>query len=103
MVHVPTRGDVPVRLGPGVPITPGYGPSAISRQPYTDPVQFELEREKVLNTHLAARRPVRRRSPAPGDWLSFESHGETVGRHPPAGRLARRVPQRVPAPRRRRS
>ena len=25
MVHVPTRGGVPVRLGPGVPITPGYG------------------------------------------------------------------------------
>jgi hypothetical protein len=50
VVHVPTRGDVPVRLGPGIPITPGDGPSAISRQPYTDPVQFELEREKVLNT-----------------------------------------------------
>ena len=48
MVHVPTRGEVPVRLGPGVPITPGYGASTMSRQPYTDPMQFELEREKVL-------------------------------------------------------
>ena len=57
MVHVPTRGGVPVRLGPGVPITPGYGASTMSRQPYTDPMQFELEREKVLGTTwlLAAR------------------------------------------------
>ena len=64
MVHVPTRGDVPVRLGPGVPITPGYGPSTMSRQPYTDPMQFELEREKVLDTTLAPRRPLVRRSPS---------------------------------------
>ena len=77
MVHVPTRGDVPVRLGPTVPITPGYGPSAISRQPYTDPMQFELEREKVLNTTwLIAGRSEQ--ISGTGDWLSFESHGETV-------------------------
>ena len=49
MVYVPTRGELPARLGPGVPITPGYGPSVMSRQPYTDPMQFELERDKVLN------------------------------------------------------
>ena len=77
MVYVPTRGDVPVRLGPGVPITPGYGPSAISRQPYTDPVQFELERERVLNTTwLIAGRSSE--LAGTGDWLSFESHGETA-------------------------
>src|SRR6266508_1682709 len=77
MVHVPTRGDAPIRLGPGVPITPGYGPSSISRQPYTDPVQFELEREKVLNTTwLVAGRSSE--LAGAGDWLSFESHGETV-------------------------
>ena len=60
-----------------MPITPGYGPSAISRQPYTDPVQFELEREQVLNTTwlLAGRSSE---VPNTGDWLSFESHGETV-------------------------
>ena len=78
MVHVPTRGGVPVRLGPGVPITPGYGASTMSRQPYTDPMQFELEREKVLGDDLAHGRPVVRRSPGVGDWISFESHGETV-------------------------
>ncbi len=77
MVHTPTRGEVPVRLGPGVPITPGYGPSSISRQPYTDPVQFELEREKVLNrTWLIAGRSSD--IAGTGDWLSFESHGETI-------------------------
>jgi phenylpropionate dioxygenase-like ring-hydroxylating dioxygenase large terminal subunit len=77
VVYVPTRGDAPVRLGPGIPITPDYGPSAISRQPYTDPVQFELEREKVLNTTwlLAGRSSD---VAGAGDWLSFESHGETV-------------------------
>ena len=77
MVHVPTRGDVPVRLGPGVPITPGYGPSSISREPYTDPIQFELEREKVLNTTwlIAGRSSEVAET---GDWLSFESHGETA-------------------------
>ena len=31
MVHVPTRGDNPVRLGPTVPNTPEYGPSKMSR------------------------------------------------------------------------
>jgi phenylpropionate dioxygenase-like ring-hydroxylating dioxygenase large terminal subunit len=77
MVHVPTRGDNPVRLGPTVPRTPGYGPSKMSRMPYTDPVQFELEREKVLNTTwlLAGRSED---IPDAGDWVSFESHGETV-------------------------
>ena len=48
MVHVPTRGDVPVRLGPTVKQVPDYGPSVMSRDPYTDPVRFELERERVL-------------------------------------------------------
>ena len=50
MVYVATRGDVPVRLGPGAQQLPDYGPSIISRTPYTDPMQFELERAKVLNT-----------------------------------------------------
>jgi phenylpropionate dioxygenase-like ring-hydroxylating dioxygenase large terminal subunit len=77
MVHVPTRGDNPVRLGPTVPNTPGYGPSKMRREPYTDPMQFELERERVLNTTwLIAGRSED--IPERGDWISFESHGETV-------------------------
>ncbi len=77
MVHVPTRGDVPVRLGPTVKNVPDYGPTVISRSPYTDPMQFELERDRVLNTTwlLAARSSE---VAGAGDWISFESHGETV-------------------------
>jgi phenylpropionate dioxygenase-like ring-hydroxylating dioxygenase large terminal subunit len=81
MVHVPTRlseeHEVPVRLGPSITNVPDYGPSVMSRQPYTDPMQFELERERVLNrTWLLAGRSEQVKGA--GDWLSFESHGETV-------------------------
>jgi phenylpropionate dioxygenase-like ring-hydroxylating dioxygenase large terminal subunit len=77
MVYAATRGDVPVRLGPGVRNVPDYGPSVMSRQPYTDPVRFELERERVLGRSwlIAARSSD---VPAAGDWTSFESHGETM-------------------------
>ncbi len=77
MVHVPTRGDVPVKLGPTVKNVPEYGPSVMSRSPYTDPMQFELERQRVLNaTWLIAARSSQ--VAGSGDWISFESHGETV-------------------------
>lgn len=77
MVHVPTRGGIPVRLGPSVQHIPDYGARKMSRDPYTDPVRFELEREKVLGTHwlLAGRSD---QIPNRGDWLTFEGHGETV-------------------------
>ncbi|MEM9033060.1 MAG: aromatic ring-hydroxylating dioxygenase subunit alpha [Actinomycetota bacterium] len=49
----------------------------MSRDPYTDPVQFELERERVLNrSWLIAGRSEQ--VVGPGDWLTFESHGETI-------------------------
>lgn len=78
MVHVPTRGDLPLRIGPGIPNTPpGYTPTTRSRTPYTDPVQFELEREKVLNrTWLIAGRSEQ--IPNSGDWVSLDTHGETI-------------------------
>ena len=81
MVHVPTRlsdeREVPVRLGPSIQNVPDYGPSKMRRDPYTDPVQFELERERVLNkTWLLAGRSEQVKGP--GDFLSFESHGETI-------------------------
>ncbi len=78
MVHVPTRGEVPVRLGPSVdPLIPPIGPSVMSADVYRDPVRFELERERVLNKHwiLAGRSET---IPDAGDWLTFEGHGETV-------------------------
>lgn len=77
MVHVPTRGDVPVRLGPGVQLVPDRGPSRMSRDVYTDPHRFELERERVLARHwiIAGRSEQLKET---GDWLTFEGHGETV-------------------------
>ena len=45
MVHIPTRGDVPVRLGPGVDRVPDHGPSVMDPAVYNDPARFELERE----------------------------------------------------------
>ena len=77
MVYAATRGDVPVRLGPGVRHLPDYGPRVMSRDPYTDPVRFELERERVLGrSWLIAARGTD--VPKSGDWTSFESHGETI-------------------------
>jgi phenylpropionate dioxygenase-like ring-hydroxylating dioxygenase large terminal subunit len=78
MVYVPTRGDAPVRLGPSVadPV-PAYERSFVDRHSYTDPTRFELERERVLDrSWLLVGRSVQVHGP--GDWLSFESHGETV-------------------------
>jgi phenylpropionate dioxygenase-like ring-hydroxylating dioxygenase large terminal subunit len=77
MVHVPTRGGVPVRLGPGVKHVPEYGPSTMAADVYTDPMRYELEREKVLRTHwiLGGRSEQVRNA---GDWMSYEGHGETV-------------------------
>lgn len=77
MVHIPTRGDVPVRLGPGVDLLPDHGPSKMSADVYNDPTRFELERERVLGTHwiLAGRSEQVAET---GDWLTFEGHGETV-------------------------
>jgi len=77
MVHVPTRGDVPVRLGPDVQQVPDYGPSVMSRDVYTDPVRYDLERTRVLaKSWLLAGRTEQ--IPAAGDWTTFEGHGETV-------------------------
>ncbi len=77
MVHVPTRGDLPPRLGPTVQHVPDYGPSTMSRDAYTDPVRYELERERVLAKHwiLAGRSE---QVAGAGDWITFEGHGETV-------------------------
>jgi phenylpropionate dioxygenase-like ring-hydroxylating dioxygenase large terminal subunit len=77
MVHIPTRGDVAVRLGPSIKRIPDYGPSTMDRSPYNDPVRFELERERVLAKHwlLAGRSD---QCATPGDWITYEGHGETI-------------------------
>ena len=62
--------------------------------PYTDPMQFELERERVLNTYVAARRPLRtarrhRRLAELREPWRDDRH------RPPARGAPRRLPQRV--------
>ena len=77
MVHIPTRGDLPARVGPQIRTMPDYGPRVMDRDPYTDPVQYELEREHVLaKSWILAGRSADVKEP--GDWLSFEGHGETI-------------------------
>lgn len=77
MVYIATRGDGPPRVGPEVPQIPPYGPSILDRGVYGDPARFELERRRVLGKSwlIAARSEAMTQ---PGDWVSFEGHGETV-------------------------
>lgn len=77
MVHIPTRGDVPVRLGPAVTRVPDYGPSTMSADVYRDPHRFELERDRVLATHWLLACRVEQ-IPEAGDWFTYEGHGEVV-------------------------
>jgi len=60
-----------------VQLVPDYGPSTMPRDVYTDPMRFELERERVLGAHwiIAGRSE---QLVGTGDWLTFEGHGETV-------------------------
>ncbi len=77
MVHIPTRGDVPVRLGPAVKRVPDYGPSLMSADVYLDPHRYELERDRVLATHWLLACRVEQIA-EPGDWFTYEGHGEVV-------------------------
>jgi phenylpropionate dioxygenase-like ring-hydroxylating dioxygenase large terminal subunit len=77
MVYVPTRGDAPARIGPGVRQIPEWGARTVDRDVYADPTRYELERERVLRASwLLAGRSTEIRNA--GDWLSYEGHGETV-------------------------
>ncbi len=77
MVFRPTRGDAPPRQGPDVPQLPGVPGSVLDRSVYTDPIRFELECERVLaRSWLLAGRSSECLNP--GDWITFESHGETI-------------------------
>ncbi len=66
-----------MRFGPDIQKVPDYGPSTMRADVYTDPVRFELERERVLARHwiLAGRSE---QLVDAGDWITFEGHGETV-------------------------
>ena len=77
MVYVPHRGDLPVRIGPGVPLIPEIGPSELDSSVYTDPARFELERRKVLNRswQIICRSEEIRET---GAHVVWEGHGETI-------------------------
>lgn len=77
MVFQPTRGDLPIRFGPGIPNVPPIGPSAVDADLYRDPERYERERIRVLNQSWQ----VICRSdqiPGPGDHHVWEGHGESV-------------------------
>ena len=77
MVHVPTRGDAPVRFGPGVPMVPDIGPGIVPAAVYTDPERYERERATVLrNSWQIICRSAEIANP--GDFITWEGHGETI-------------------------
>jgi phenylpropionate dioxygenase-like ring-hydroxylating dioxygenase large terminal subunit len=77
MVHVPTRGDAPVRFGPGVPMVPDIGPGIVPAAVYTDPERYERERATVLrNSWQVICRSAEIANP--GDFITWEGHGETI-------------------------
>ena len=99
MVYVPHRGDLPARIGPGVPLIPDIGPAELDSSVYTDPARFEQERRKVLNRSWqiicrSERDPEHRRSRGLG------GPGRDHRHQPPSRRRGQRLPQRLPAPRR---
>jgi len=77
MVHVPTRGDGPLRFGPGVPMVPDVGTGAVDAEVYTDPRRYERERATVLRRSWQV---ICRSAeiPDPGDFIRWEGHGETI-------------------------
>ncbi len=77
MVFVPHRGDLPARIGPGVPLIPDIGPAELDSSVYTDPARFEQERRKVLNRswQIIGRSE---QIPKAGDHIVWEGHGETI-------------------------
>ena len=77
MVHRPTRGDVPVRLGSGAQQVPDIGGSVLDADVYRDAARYQQERTMVLRSSwLVAARSSE--LPEPDDWVLYEGHGETA-------------------------
>jgi phenylpropionate dioxygenase-like ring-hydroxylating dioxygenase large terminal subunit len=77
VVHVPTRGDAPVRFGPDVQMVPDIGPGVVDAAVYTDPQRFERERQAVLNANwqiICRSEEIAK----PGDFVRWEGQGETI-------------------------
>ncbi|WP_439427372.1 aromatic ring-hydroxylating oxygenase subunit alpha [Micromonospora sp. LA-10] len=77
MLPQPTRGDLPVRFGPGVPAVPPIGPATLDADVYRDPERYERERVRILNRswQIICRSE---QIPDPGDHHVWEGHGESV-------------------------
>jgi phenylpropionate dioxygenase-like ring-hydroxylating dioxygenase large terminal subunit len=77
MVHAPTRGNGPVRFGPGVPMVPDIGPTILDADVYRDPERFERERMAVLRRswQVICRSEEIAKT---GDFLTWQGHGETI-------------------------
>jgi len=77
MVHLPTRGDGPLRFGPDVPTIPDIGPGTVDAGLYTDPQRYQRERATVLRRSWQV---ICRSAEiaAPGDFITWEGHGETI-------------------------
>jgi phenylpropionate dioxygenase-like ring-hydroxylating dioxygenase large terminal subunit len=77
MVHMPTRGNGPLRFGPSVPLVPDVGPGVVPAAVYTDCERYARERELVLarNWQIMCRSSE---LSAPGDFVTWEGQGETV-------------------------
>ncbi|MGY1616095.1 aromatic ring-hydroxylating dioxygenase subunit alpha [Geodermatophilus sp. SYSU D00691] len=78
MVFVPSRGELPYRHGPGVPLLPADAePSSLPASVYLDPERYEQERAKVLARTWQI---VCRSSEIanPGDHVVWEGQGETI-------------------------
>ncbi|MEV5576843.1 SRPBCC family protein [Spirillospora sp. NPDC052269] len=77
MVFTPTRGDLPIRFGAGIPNEPGIGPAVRDADVYRDPERYERERIEILNRswQIICRSE---QIPAPGDHHVWEGHGESI-------------------------
>lgn len=77
MVFKPTRGNGPVRFGPGIPNVPPIGPSTLDAEVYRDPQRYDRERTQILNRswQLICRSS---QIPDPGDHHVWEGHGESI-------------------------
>src|ERR1700721_2586614 len=77
MVYVPHRGELPARIGPGVPLIPDIGPAELDSTVYTDPARFEQERRKVLNRswQIICRSSELQKT---GDHVVWGGQGETM-------------------------
>jgi phenylpropionate dioxygenase-like ring-hydroxylating dioxygenase large terminal subunit len=77
VVFQPTRGDRPLRFGPGIPHVPPIGPATLDAAVYHDPQRYELERTRILNRswQIICRSD---QIPNPGDHHVWTGHGENI-------------------------